>query len=64
MSASRLRVKSNRLSYSEQTTITFNLLHLMLVQKITFNTEGLNAPFSEELKLQIEDEVCSETHHV
>ena len=64
MSAPRLKAKANWLSYYEHYTKTFNLLHSLLVQKITTDTESLNASFSEELKLLIENQVYSETHNV
>lgn len=64
MSASRLKVKGNQLSYSEQYTKTFNLFNPMLVQQITAYTERLNASLSEELKLQVENKVYGEAHHV
>lgn len=63
MRASNLKAKDNRLSYSEHYTKTFDLLHLLLIQKITTDTGSLNASFSEELKLQIENQVYSETRH-
>jgi len=63
MSALRLRMNGNRLSYSEQFTETLNLLHLMLIQNITLNTKSSSLPFSEELHLQIENEVYCETCH-
>ena len=63
MSASRLKVKGNQLSHSEQYTKTFNLFNPMLAQ-IAIDTEGLNASFSEKLKLRIENEVYGEIHHV